>query len=107
MPVSLRGANQIRKTKTTSGQAIHADYALGWGFGNGLVAGISGYVFQQMINDSEPNSAQGKASAFGLGPSVRYANDKGWLVALKWQEDLAVANRPAGSQFFLKVAVPF
>ncbi|PHM50681.1 SphA family protein [Xenorhabdus miraniensis] len=96
-----------KETKTTSGQAIHADYALGWGFGNGLVAGVGGYVFQQITNDSGPNSAQGKASAFGFGPSIRYANAKGWLIALKWQKDLAVNNRPAGSQFFLKAAIPF
>ncbi|PHM68111.1 transporter [Xenorhabdus sp. KJ12.1] len=96
-----------KKTNTTSGRAFHIDYALGWGFGNGLVAGVGGYAFQQVTNDSGPNSAQGKASAFGLGPSVRYANDKGLLVALKWQKDLIVTNRPAGSQLFLKVALPF
>ncbi|MBD2809435.1 transporter [Xenorhabdus sp. Vera] len=94
-------------TKTTSGQALHADYALGWGFGNGLVVGVGGYVFQQITHDNGPNSAQGKASAFGIGPSVRYANNKGWLVAVKWQKDFAVNNRPAGSQVFLKAAIPF
>ncbi|WP_319938709.1 hypothetical protein [Xenorhabdus littoralis] len=46
------------------------------------------------------------ASAFGFGPSIRYANDKGWLVALKWQKDFVVNNRPAGSQIFLKAAIP-
>ncbi|MBI6550303.1 transporter [Xenorhabdus sp. VLS] len=96
-----------KDTKTTSGQALHADYALGWGFGNGLVAGVGGYIFQQFTNDSGPNSAQGKASAFGIGPSIRYANDKGWPVALKWQKDFAVNNRPVGSQIFLKAEIPF
>ncbi|MDX7998048.1 hypothetical protein FE394_02250 [Xenorhabdus sp. Reich] len=95
-----------KETKTTSGQALHEDYALGWGFGNGLVVGVGGYAFQQTTNDSGPNSAQGKASAFGFGPSIRYANDKGWLVALKWQKDFVVNNRPAGSQIFLKAAIP-
>ncbi len=95
------------ETETTSGQALHADYALGWGFGNGFVAGIGGYIFQQITNDSGPNSAQGKASALAIGPSIRYANDKGWLIAAKWQKDFAVNNRPAGSQIFLKAAIPF
>ncbi len=40
-------------TKTRSGQAFHADYALGWGFGNGWVAGIGAMHFgkRQMIAD--------------------------------------------------------
>ncbi|PHM71844.1 SphA family protein [Xenorhabdus kozodoii] len=96
-----------KATKTTSGQALHADYALGWGFGNGFVVGVGGYVFQQVTNDSGTNSAGGKASAVGLGPSLRYANDKGWLVTLKWQKDFIVSHRPAGSQIFVKAAIPF
>ncbi|MDX7986930.1 hypothetical protein FE392_06240 [Xenorhabdus sp. 12] len=96
-----------KATNTTSGQAIHADYALGWGVGNGLVLGVGGYVFQQITNDHGPNSAQGKESGFGLGPSVRYANNKGWLLTLKWQKDIVANNRPAGSQVFLKAVVPF
>ncbi|MBC8948092.1 MULTISPECIES: SphA family protein [Xenorhabdus] len=96
-----------KDTKTTSGQALHADYALGWGFGNGLVVGVGGYAFQQATHDSGPNSAQGKARAVGFGPSIRYANDKGWLVTLKWQKDFVVSNRPSGAQIFLKTAIPF
>ncbi|PHM62834.1 SphA family protein [Xenorhabdus ishibashii] len=96
-----------KDTKTTSGQALHADYALGWGVGNGLVVGVGGYAFQQATHDSGANSAQGKARAVGFGPSIRYANDKGWLVTLKWQKDFIVSNRPSGSQIFLKAAIPF
>ncbi|MBD2783280.1 transporter [Xenorhabdus sp. DI] len=94
-------------TQTKSGQALHTDYALGWGFGNGLVVGVGGYLFQQITHDRGANAASGKASAVGFGPSVRYANDKGWLVTLKWQKDVAVSNRPSGSQIFLKAAIPF
>ncbi len=53
--------------KTRSGKAFHADYGLGWGFGNGWVAGIGGYAFMQTTNDSRSNSAQGKARAYSIG----------------------------------------
>nr|WP_314264826.1 transporter [uncultured Moellerella sp.] len=94
-------------TKTRSGQAFHADYALGWAFGNGWVAGAGGYAFLQSTNDSGDNSAQGKARAFSLGPSIRYANPQGWLFTAKWEKDFQVRNRPEGSQIYLKASIPF
>ncbi|GAB2466598.1 transporter [Comamonas humi] len=94
-------------TQTRSGQAIHADYAAGWGFGNGWVAGIGGHVFQQVSDDSGPNGAMGKARAVGIGPSIRYANEKGVLFTLKWQKEFSVRNRPEGQQLFVKASIPF
>ncbi|EPL9571038.1 SphA family protein [Providencia rettgeri] len=94
-------------TKTRSGQAFHADYGLGWGFGNGWVAGIGGYAFWQTTDDSGPNSAQGKARAYSIGPSIRYANPQGWLFTAKWEKDFEVRNRPEGSQIYLKASIPF
>lgn len=93
-------------TDTRSGQAFHADYALGWGFGNGWVAGLGGYFFLQTTDDSGPNSAQGKARAFSAGPSIRYANSQGWMFTAKWEKDFDVRNRPEGSQIFLKASIP-
>lgn len=94
-------------TQTRSGQALHADYALGWGLGNGWVAGLGGHVFLQTTADSGPASAQGKARAIGLGPSLRYADGRGVLVTLKLQKEFSVRNRPEGTQFFVKAALPF
>lgn len=34
-----------------SGQELHAGYALGWGQGNGFVAGVRGYVYRQVTDD--------------------------------------------------------
>lgn len=95
------------ETKTRSGQAYHADYALGWAFGNGWVAGIGGYAYLQTTDDIGPNSAQGKARAFSLGPSFRYVNQQSLLLTAKWQKEFSVRNRPEGSQFFLKASIPF
>lgn len=94
-------------TDTRSGQAIHADYAAGWGFGNGWVAGVGGHVFQQVQDDRGPASAMGKARAVAIGPSIRYANEKGVLVTLKWQKEFNVRNRPEGQQLFVKATIPF
>ncbi len=94
-------------TNTRSGQALHADYAAGWGLGNGWVVGVGGHMFQQVQDDSGPNSAMGKARAVGLGPSIRYANDKGFLFTLKWQKEFSVRNRPEGQQLMAKMTIPF
>ncbi|MGI3448979.1 SphA family protein [Citrobacter arsenatis] len=94
------------ETNTRSGQAFHADYAVGWAVGNGWVVGIGGYAFMQTTNDDGPNSASAKAQAFSIGPSVRYANDRGWLLTLKWQKERDVRNRPEGSQLYLKATIP-
>ena len=97
-------------TRTRSGQAIHADYSLGWawaGPGRGWVAGVGGYVYQQVTDDKGPNSAMGKARALGVGPSIRYASQGGWLFTLKWQKDFEVRNRPEGNQLLAKLVIPF
>jgi hypothetical protein len=94
-------------TRTRSGQAIHADYSLGWGLGGGWVAGVGGYVYQQVTDDKGPNSAMGKARALGVGPSIRYASQGGWLFTLKWQKDFEVRNRPEGNQLLAKLVIPF
>ncbi len=94
-------------TNTRSGQAIHADYAAGYGFGNGWVAGVGGHVFQQTTSDSGPNSAGGKARAIGFGPSIRYWDGKGWLFTAKLQKEFSVRNRPEGTQLYIKATLPF
>ena len=94
-------------TRTRSGHALHADFAAGWGLGNGWVLGAGGHVFRQVQDDSGPNASMGKARAFGIGPSIRWANDKGMLFTLKWQKEFSVRNRPEGQQLFAKMTVPF
>ncbi|HRL20349.1 SphA family protein [Alcaligenes sp. SDU_A2] len=96
-----------RDTDTRTGHAIHADYAVGWGLGNGFVLGVGGYAYQQVQSDRGPMAGDSRARAFAIGPSLRYANDKGLLITAKYQQDLGVRGRPEGKQFFVKVAVPF
>lgn len=60
-----------------SGQESHADYALGWGFGNGWTAGIGGYVYRQVGATVLDN----KGRAMGIGPSIKFDGGKWMLTA--------------------------
>jgi hypothetical protein len=90
------------------GQEAHADYALGWGAGNGWTAGASGYWYRQVTADRAGGSAvaDSKGRAFAIGPSVKYASPAGWFITVKWQKEFAVRNRAEGSAFWLKAVFP-
>lgn len=103
--LDINGRNS--DTRTRSGQALHGDYAVGWGLGNGWVVGGGGHFFRQISEDSGPNAATGKASAVGFGPSIRYADGKGLLITAKFQKDFAVRNRPEGQSLWIKATLPF
>lgn len=94
-----------RHTDTRSGQALHADYALGWGLGNGWVVGIGGHVYRQTTGDSGP-AAAGRTRAFALGPAVKYDSGKGWLLTAKLQRETGVRNRPEGKALHVKAILP-
>lgn len=94
-------------TQTRSGQAVHADFAGGWGLGNGWVMGAAGHTFQQLSDDSGPAAAAGKAQAWALGPSLRYATAQGFMFTAKLQREFSVRNRPEGTQFYVKASLPF
>ncbi|WP_075796041.1 SphA family protein [Massilia putida] len=91
-------------TGTRSGQALHADYALGWGLGNGWVLGAGGHVYRQITDDTGPGAA-GKAMAFALGPALKYDSGKGWFLTAKLQRESGVRNRLQGEQFYLKAVL--
>jgi len=100
-------------TNFKSGQALHADYAIGWGFG-AWAAGVGGYAFIQTTSDTGlgattpgPGASSGKGRAYAIGPSVRFFDGKGVLVTAKLQKEFNVRNRPEGTQFFVKATMPF
>ncbi len=95
------------KTDTRSGQALHADYALGWGLGHGWVVGVAGHVYRQLTEDSGPNAGTGKAESNAFGPSFRYADGKGLLITAKWQNEFGVRNRVQGQSLWVKASLPF
>jgi hypothetical protein len=96
-------------TDYKSGNEVYLDYSAGWGLGNGWVLGAGGYAMRQLSNDtsagaSVPNS---KASAFAIGPSLKYDDGKGWFITAKWQREMSVRNRPEGSALWIKTILPF
>lgn len=92
-------------TDTRSGRAVHADYAIGWGFGNGWVVGVGGHGYRQVSDDTGP-AAAGRARAFAIGPALKYDSGKGWLMTAKYQSESGVRNRPQGEQFHVKLVLP-
>jgi len=96
-------------TKYKSGQEFHMDYALGWGFGNGWVAGVGGYVYRQTTDDKLNGAAvaDAKGSAAGFGPSIKYDGGKGFFITAKYQKDFSVKNRAEGNGLKVKFSIPF
>ncbi len=103
----INGINKA--TNYRSGQELHADYALGWGFGNRLVAGVGGYVYQQVSDDTQAGNTvlSNRGRAFSIGPSVKYDNGKGWFITARYSKEFSVENRPEGSGFNVKMILPF
>ena len=96
-------------TNYRSGRELIVDYAAGWGLGNGWVLGVGGYVYRQFSDDKAGGVALpgSRGRSQSIGPSVRYANGKGWLITAKVEKEFGVRNRAQGSQFWLKTTVPF
>ena len=67
-------------TNYRSGREFIVDYAAGWGLGNGWVVGVGGYVYRQWSDDKVGgvSLAGSRGRSQSIGPSVRYANGKGW-----------------------------
>lgn len=104
-------------THYKSGEELHADYTLGWGLGNGWVAGIGGHVYTQISDDrcSASNCAAAaqvdatdgnRGRSFSIGPAVQYASKDGWLFSAKWQNESGVRNRAEGQTYWLKFTTP-
>ncbi|SMF49142.1 SphA family protein [Pseudogulbenkiania subflava] len=98
-----------KDTNYKSGQELHADYALGWGLGNGWVVGVGGYIYRQTTDDKGPAAPENgnRGQAFAIGPSIKYDNGKGFFVTAKWQKESGVENRAKGSEFKVKLSIPF
>lgn len=97
-----------KATDYTSGQELHVDYSLGWGLGSGWVVGLGGYVYQQTTEDLQHGETikDNKGRAFAIGPSIKYASNKGWFLTAKWEQESDVRNRAQGNTYWLKMAVP-
>ncbi|QAY86083.1 SphA family protein [Pseudomonas arsenicoxydans] len=96
-------------TDYLSGSELHADYAVGWGLGNGWVVGVGGYMDYQTTDDRQNGETvkDNKGRAIAIGPSVKYTSDKGWFLTAKWEQETQVRNRAEGNAYWMKLTVPF
>ena len=96
-------------TNYKSGVEWVMDYALGWGFGNGLTAGIGGYMYQQLTDDklTGVKLAGSKGRTFAIGPAIRYDSGKGWFVTAKYEVETQVRNRAEGRSFWIRGVFSF
>ena len=104
MGYAINGKNHA--TGFTSGNEFHADYAAGWGLGNGWTIGVGGYVYRQITDDFGPGADSNRGSAMAIGPSIKYDGGKGWFATLKFENEFNVKNRTQGNSLWLKVALP-
>jgi hypothetical protein len=98
-----------KDTDYKSGQELHADYALGWGLGNGWAVGVSGYLYRQISDDKVAGVAVAggnRGRAFAIGPSLRYQTAKGWMITAKYERQYEVRNRSSGAAFWIKTLIP-
>ncbi|MGO9377266.1 MAG: transporter [Dissulfurispiraceae bacterium] len=96
-------------TDYTSGQEFHFDYTLAyhikdWAFG------VGGYYYKQTTNDVQDGLVVGpdgfKGQAFAIGPQVMYEY-KNMHFILKWQNEMAVENKPEGNKLWFKFIYAF
>lgn len=96
-----------KDTNYRSGQELHADYALGWAFGNGWTAGVGGYVYRQVTDDEQAGVDIGnRGRTFAIGPSFKYDAGK-WFITGKYEKEFDVRNRAEGGAFKVKAILPF
>ncbi len=96
-------------THYKSGNELHVDYSLGYGFQRHWVAGIGGYAYKQISNDEQYGVTvpDNRGQAFAVGPTLKYNNAKGLVVMAKWQKEMSVRNRAEGHAFWIKAILPF
>ncbi|NUX99108.1 SphA family protein [Paraburkholderia youngii] len=93
-----------------SGNEFIVDYNAGYRFTPMWQVGVSGYFYKQTTDDLQhgvPVNGNGnRGQALGVGPSIAYGNRK-FSVALKYQREMMVRNRPEGNRVWLQMYMPF
>lgn len=98
-----------KDTQYKSGKEVFLDYSAGWGIGSGWTLGVGGHAWQQLENDEQAGAslAGSKVRAYGIGPSIKYDNGRGWFLTAKLQRETSVRNSTQGTAFWLKTNLQF
>lgn len=95
------------KTDYRSGMEFKHEFAVGQHFGP-VVAGLGGYWYRQITDDSGPGSGDGnRARVFALGPAVSYVEPGMPLVAFHAYKEFGARNRAQGYATALRVGYSF
>lgn len=95
------------ETQYKSGRELSFDFGLGYSLGEGWQAGLSGYIYKQVTDDTVNGVRFGdgnRGQTTAIGPFIRYSPGKQWGVTLKWQIEGHTKNRAEGNRFFLQIA---
>jgi hypothetical protein len=96
-------------TQYRSGTEFNLDYAAGYSVARDWVAGVSGYWYRQVKDDSQNGVtvANARGRAMAIGPSVKYDNGRGFILTAKVQREVAVRNRTEGTAIDFRASIPF
>lgn len=102
--VTLNGAN--RDNDYRSGNEAGIEYSLNLRLGPRVLAGIGGYLHQQLTDDEVDGVPVGgdgrRLRVFAAGPQVVYRGDR-WGVAAKWQHEFDARNKSEGDKYWLQL----
>jgi hypothetical protein len=72
-----------------------------------LAVGFNGYFIDQFSSDEVGGIDIGfEGEAFAVGPEIIYQIGKSGGLAIKWQHELDIRNRPEGEKLWLEFQVP-
>lgn len=96
-------------TNYHSGNIAFAEWIVGYSFLPNLQLGVQGYALQQVTDDTSSSvdiddGYRGKA--FAIGPQVRYNFTPNSGIAVKWQHEFGVRNRPEGDRLWVQFSFP-
>jgi hypothetical protein len=96
-------------TDYRSGNSATFDWMVGYSLDDKWQVGVQGFYSKQFTDDEIDGDTvldgfRGQGSA--IGPQVRYTISPGVAVALKWQHEFDVENRPEGDRVWFQFAFP-
>ena len=95
-------------TQYRSGREFVWEYAVMHTFARKLSLGVNGYGYQQTTDDRQPGApvaGGNRGRVLAAGPEIKYHLGEVALI-LKYQKEMLVENRTAGSSTWLQVGIP-
>lgn len=88
-------------TKYTSGNEFHIDYTASKHFGKSWNAGIGGYYYQQVTDDSGSATSANKGRVVSAGPQIAYGYKNMSFIG-KYHIETLAKNKPEGQKAWFK-----